>query len=157
MNKEKAGIPKWLQQKLKHEGKTLVPRVYQAAKEKQLKTQQSQAQVDQKKKPIIQRKKKQEPDVEQDYDERHIFVLADDQDLLAEDLKFTYVEINHRLAKFVSDNVWRSQAAQRLSLNEKIELGKPSKDLMEQCMLEIVDEVSTKMGEQYESAYLLDG
>ena len=95
--------------------------------------------------------------MEQDYDERHIFVLADDQDLLAEDLKFTYVEINHRLAKFVSDNVWRSQAAQRLSLNEKIELGKPSKDLMEQCMLEIVDEVSTKMGEQYESAYLLDG
>lgn len=84
-------------------------------------------------------------------------MLADDQDLLAEDLKFTYVEINHRLAKFVSDNVWKSQAAQRLSLNEKIKLGKPSKDLMEQCMLEIVDEVSTKMEEQYETAWLLDG
>lgn len=91
------------------------------------------------------------------YNERHIFVLADDQNLLAEDLKFTYVEINHRLAKFVSDNVWRSQAAQRLSLNEKIKLGKPSKDLMEQCMLEIVDEVSTKMEDQYETAWLLDG
>jgi len=72
-------------------------------------------------------------------------------------LKFTYVEINHRLAKFVSDKVWRSQAAQRLTLNEKIELGKPSKDLMEQCMLEIVDEVSTRMGEQYETAFLIDG
>ena len=27
---------------------------------------------------------------------------------------------------------------------------------MEQCMLEIVDEVSTKMGEQYETAFLLN-
>lgn len=36
LNKEKAGIPRWLQQKLKAEGKTLAPRVYQAAKEKQM-------------------------------------------------------------------------------------------------------------------------
>lgn len=84
-------------------------------------------------------------------------MLADDQDILAEDLNFTYIEINNRLAQFVSDNVWRSQAAQRLTLNEKIELGKPSKDLMEQCMLEIIDEVSTKMGEQFETAWMIDG
>jgi len=95
----------------------------------------------------VQRRKKQEPDVERNYDERHIFVLADGQNLLAEELKFTYVEINHRLAQFVSDNVWRSQAAKGWSLNAKIEHGKPSKDLMEQCMLEIIDEVSTKMDE----------
>lgn len=126
LNKEKAGVPRWLQQKLKQEGKNLAPRVYQAAKDKQMKLQQSQAQLEQKPKPAFQRRKKQEPEVDRNYCERHIFVLADDQDLLADDLKFTYVEINHRLAKFVSDNVWRSQAAQRLSLNEKIKLGKPS-------------------------------
>lgn len=45
LNKEKAGIPRWLQQKLKQEGKSLAPRVYQAAKEKQIK-QQSQAQLE---------------------------------------------------------------------------------------------------------------
>ena len=130
----------------------------EVAKEKQLRQQQSQALLEQQKlKPIIQKKKKVEQEIERNYSERHIFVLADDQDLLAEDLKFTYVEINHRLAKFVSDKVWRSQAAQRLTLNEKIELGKPSKDLMEQCMLEILDEVSTRMGEQYEAAFLLGG
>lgn len=98
-----------------------------------------------------------EPEIEKNFPERHIFVIADDQDLLAEEIKFTYIEINNRLAQFVSNNVWRSQAAQRLTLNEKIELGKPSKDLMEQCMLEIVDEVSTKMGTQFETAWMIDG
>lgn len=28
---------------------------------------------------------------------------------------------------------------------------------MEQCMLEIVDEVSTKMGQQFETAWMIDG
>lgn len=28
LNKEKAGVPRWLQLKLKQEGKTLAPRVY---------------------------------------------------------------------------------------------------------------------------------
>lgn len=98
-----------------------------------------------------------EPEIEKNFPERHIFVIADNQDLLADEINFTYIEINNRLAQFVSNNVWRSQAAQRLTLNEKIELGKPSKDLMEQCMLEIIDEVSTKMGEQFETAWMMDG
>jgi hypothetical protein len=29
LNKEKASIPKWLQQKLKQEGRTLAPKVYE--------------------------------------------------------------------------------------------------------------------------------
>jgi len=58
---------------------------------------------------------------------RHIFVVADDQDILAETLKFTYVEINDRLSKFVPDKVWSSPAAQRLSLNQKIEIGLPKR------------------------------
>jgi hypothetical protein len=42
---------------------------------------------------------------------RHIFVIADDQDILADQLKFSYVEINDRLSKFVPDKVWKSPAA----------------------------------------------
>lgn len=33
----------------------------------------------------------------------------------------------------------------------------PSQAMQEQSMLEILDEVSTKLGEQFESAYLIDG
>lgn len=84
-------------------------------------------------------------------------MLEDGQDILAENLKFTYVEVNDRLSKFVPDKVWMSNAAQRLTLNEKIELSLPSQALQEQCMLEIIDEVCTNVGEQYESAYLIDG
>ena len=73
-------------------------------------------------------------------------MLADGQDILADDLKFTYVEMNDRLATFVQDSVWKSQAAQKLTLNGKVELSKPSQALQEQCMLEILDEASTKTG-----------
>jgi len=83
--------------------------------------------------------------------------VADDQDILAETLKFTYVEINERLSKFVPDKVWKSPAAQRYALNQKIELAPPSQAMQEQCMLEILEEVSNKIGEQYESAWLIDG
>mgnify|MGYP001021786145 CR=1 FL=1 len=55
------------------------------------------------------------------------------------------------------DKVWKSQAAQRLTLNQKIELSLPSQAMQEQSMLEILDEVSTKIGKQVESAWLLDG
>jgi len=81
------------------------------------------------------------------FDHRHIFVIADGQSILAEDLKFTYVEINERLSKFVPDKVWQSNAAQRLSLNQKIELATPSMDMQAQCMLEIIDEACTKIDE----------
>ena len=40
-----------------------------------------------------------------------MFIIADGQDILAKDLKFTYVEINDRLSKFVPDKVWKSNAA----------------------------------------------
>jgi hypothetical protein len=39
-----------------------------------------------------------EPEVEKNFPERHIFVIADDQDLLADEINFTYIEINNRLA-----------------------------------------------------------
>ena len=92
--------------------------------------------------------------VEKRYEPRNIFVLSDNQDILAHDLKFSYVEINDRLAKFVPDKVWQSQ---RLTLNQKIELNKPSLAMQEQSMLEILDEVSSKIGKQFEAAWLLDG
>jgi hypothetical protein len=95
--------------------------------------------------------------VEKRYEPRNIFVLSDNQDILAHDLKFSYVEINDRLAKFVPDKVWQSQASQRLTLNQKIELNKPSLAMQEQSMLEILDEVSSKIGKQFEAAWLLDG
>lgn len=56
-------------------------------------------------------------EIVKDYDKRHIFVLVDGQDILADALLFSYVEINDRLSKFVPDKVWKSNAAQRLSLN----------------------------------------
>ena len=37
---------------------------------------------------------------------RHLFVIADGQDILAEELQFAYIEINERLSKFVPDKVW---------------------------------------------------
>ena len=33
----------------------------------------------------------------------------------------------------------------------------PSQDLNERCMSEIIEEISEKIGEQYETAYLVDG
>lgn len=84
-------------------------------------------------------------------------MLADDQDILAETLQFSYVEINDRLSKFVPDKVWKSPAAQRYTLNQKIELALPSQAMQEQCMLEILEEVSNKIGVQFESAWLVDG
>jgi len=51
------------------------------------------------------------------FEDRHIFIIRDGQDILAENLVFTYVEINERLSKFVPEKVWRSKAATRLTLN----------------------------------------
>ena len=52
-----------------------------------------------------------------DFDKRYIFVIPGGQDILGENLSFTYVEINERLAQFVSPAVWKSEAARRLTLN----------------------------------------
>lgn len=70
--------------------------------------------------------KPQEPPLLKEFDERHLFIIKDQQDVLSENLIFTYVEINERLSKFVPDKVWRSKAAKRLTLNQKIELSLPS-------------------------------
>lgn len=74
----------------------------------------------------IRKAKPKDPPIKKVFDQRHLFILVDGQDILAEDLKFTYVEINDRLSKFVPEKVWKSNAAQRLTLNEKIELSAPS-------------------------------
>ena len=155
LNREKATIPKWLQQKLKSEGKSLQPRVYQYNKTNP--KLMKKAAEDYKSQNTIKGIRKEKPEIEKKFDQRHIFVLADGQDILAEGLKFTYVEINDRLSKFVPDKVWQSNAAQRLTLNQKIELSLPSMAMQEQCMLEIIDEACTKMGDQFETAYLIDG
>ena len=132
LNKEKAGVPKWLQQKLKAEGQSLQPRVFSmnktnpAAMKNPIDMSKSNLvdgakKVNQKKKDVIVK----------NYEKRHIFVLVDGQDILADNLEFSYVEINDRLSKFVPDKVWKSHAAQRLTLNQKIELSMPSKAMQE--------------------------
>ena len=40
--------------------------------------------------------------LEKDYCQRNVFFLAGGQDILEENLKFTYIEINDKLAQFVS-------------------------------------------------------
>ena len=54
-----------------------------------------------------------------------MFIIPDGQDILDPNLKFTYLEINERLIKFVPEHVWRSQALQRISLNQKVLMGGP--------------------------------
>ena len=44
-------------------------------------------------------------------------MIAGGQDILASDLKFTYVELNDRLHQFVDKDIWKSEAAQKLTLN----------------------------------------
>ncbi len=112
LNKEKAGIPKWLKQKLKQEGKELKPRVFeyirkqQEAAMKHAISEDLKKRVDKKKPP-----RPKQPEVDKVYDQRHIFIIADGQDILAEDLKFTYVAINDRISKFVPDKGWKSGRA----------------------------------------------
>ena len=101
--------------------------------------------------------KKKSEMIDKKYYVRNIFVISDGQDILGSNLEFSYVEINDRLSKFVPNKIWKSQAAQRLSLKQKIELSLPSMAMQEQCMLEILDEVSQKPGKQFEAAWLLDG
>ena len=49
--------------------------------------------------------------VDKKFDVRNIFVLTDGQDILDQNLEFSYVEINERLSKFVPNKVWKSHAA----------------------------------------------
>ena len=74
----------------------------------------------------IRKSKPNDQPIKKIFDQRHLFIIADGQDILSENLKFTYVEVNERLSKFVPDKVWKSNAAQRLTLNQKIELSLPS-------------------------------
>ena len=159
LNKEKATIPKWLQNKIQMSGESqLRARVYdyESLRKTDPKGMRLAAEQASRPRPKKQTKPK-EPAVSKNYDLRHIFVLQDDQDILGEDLKFTYVEINERLQKFVPANVWKSAAAQRLSLNQKIELSLPSQQMQEQCLLEILEQVSNNIGTQFETAWLIDG
>ena len=155
LNKEKATVPRWLQQKLLNRDGNFIDRLYRPKQRNPLQLVKNK---EQDMKPLSRQKKdKKQEIIEKRYDVRNIFVLMDGQDILAKDLQFSYVEINDRLSKFVPDKVWKSQAAQRLTLNQKIELSLPSQAMQEQSMLEILDEVSQKMGKQFETAYLLSG
>lgn len=57
------------------------------------------------------KKKAKDPPVKKIFEKRYLFVIADGQDILAHDLKFSYVEINERLSKFVPNKTWKSNAA----------------------------------------------
>jgi len=59
----------------------------------------------------IRKTKPKDPPIKKIFEQRHVFIIADGQDILTENLKFTYVEINDRLSKFVPDKVWKSNAA----------------------------------------------
>ena len=156
LNKIKSGMPKWLQEKLKNEGREMKSKVYEPKIRRNPLDLKKTASLQPKQLPVL-KKKKPEEMVDKKYDPRNIFVLVDDQDILAHDLQFSYVEINDRLSKFVPDKVWKSQAAQRLTLKQKIELNLPSQMMQEQSMLEILDEISNRIGKQFESAWLIDG
>jgi hypothetical protein len=65
----------------------------------------------------IRKSKPKDQPIKKIFEHRHLFIIADGQDILSEDLKFTYVEVNERLSKFVPDKVWKSNASQRLTLN----------------------------------------
>lgn len=109
-------MPKWLQEKLKQQGKqSIEPRVYQPKQRTILETMKKHKHPP--KPPKLVTKPSTKELVEKKYDYRNIFVLLDGQDILTENLEFSYVEINERLSKFVPDKVWKSQAAQRLTLN----------------------------------------
>lgn len=62
--------------------------------------------------------------------------------MMSEGLKFTHLEINDRLAQFVSNDMWKSEAAKKYTLNQKIEKSVPSQILLERCMTEIIEEAS---------------
>lgn len=121
--------------------------------------QQKQKQVAPAPKPERRNIKKvvKEEKIKPDFPLRNIFVILDDQDILQENLEFSYVEINDRLSKFVPEKVWKSQAAKSMNINQKVELNPPSQAMQEQSMLEILDEVSQKMNKQLESAYMIFG
>lgn len=153
------GVPKYLQEKLRAQGKKQISsKVYQTKGKSILENMKKNQLPKLPSKSTIKKPKKQvEHIVEKDFDFRNIFVLLDGQNILAENLEFTYIEINERLSQFVPDKVWQSQAAKRLNLNEKIELNKPSQQMREQIMLQILEEASSRMNKLFESAWLLDG
>jgi hypothetical protein len=44
------------------------------------------------------KKKPKDPPIQKKFELRHLFVIADGQDILDKNLKFSYVEINERLS-----------------------------------------------------------
>lgn len=162
MSRGKSTIPKWLEQKMKDQGKKIHSRVFdymdkQREELAQKKEHEKRAKEELKVKKSKHLKTPIAENFEKNYDQRHLFVLVDGQDLLDHDLKFSYIEINDRLSKFVPEKVWKSNAAQRLTLTQKIELSPPSQAMQEQSMLEILEEAGNKLEVTLEGAWLLDG
>lgn len=86
LNREKATIPKWLQEKLKSQGKSQIePRVFQPKQKTILETMKKHQTAPKPPKQPVKRVKRQDT-VEKKFDLRNIFVLLDDQNILAEDL-----------------------------------------------------------------------
>ena len=62
-------------------------------------------------KPNIKQNIKPKVEIIKSYEKRFLFLIPGGQDLMSESLKFTYVEINDKLAQFVSNDIWKSEAA----------------------------------------------
>ncbi len=74
-------------------------------------------------------------------------MIVDEQDLnnINKELKFAYLEINTRLCKIIPQKIWDSKQAQRMDMYHRCDLSKPSKLMMKQLILEVIDEVNTKL------------
>ena len=53
-------------------------------------------------------------------------MIEDNQDLFNDALKFTYIEINHWLASFIPEHLWRLPYFQTLSFKKQIYKEYPS-------------------------------
>lgn len=58
---------------------------------------------------------------------------------------FTYIEINRRLCRMISQKKWESQPAQRMSFMGKVQFSKASDLLQQQVLLETIDEANKRL------------
>lgn len=81
-----------------------------------------------------------------EFEHRYLFVLVDGQDLFSNDpLQLIKVEINTKLCRMIPTKTWEAKAARTLSLMDKLALANPSKVLLQQGLLEIIEEVNQRM------------
>lgn len=81
-------------------------------------------------------------------------MLVDGQDLFSNDLlQLIKVEINTKLCRMIPTKTWEAKAARTLSLMDKLALANPSKVLLQQGLLEIIEEVNQRMPDLPQTMY----